>query len=106
MQATDFRAILRTLSEYKVEFIVVGGVSAVLHGAPVSTFDLDIVHAREPKNLERLLAALSAMDAHYRMQSEQRRQPDASHLFSPGHQLLMTRHGPLDVLGSIGQSRD
>jgi predicted nucleotidyltransferase len=106
MQATDFRAILRTLSEYKVEFIVVGGVSAVLHGAPVSTFDLDIVHAREPKNLERLLAALSAMDAHYRMQSEQPRRPDASHLSSPGHQLPMTRHGPLDVLGSIGQSRD
>jgi len=28
--------------------------------------------------------------------------PQASHLSSPGHQLLMTRWGPLDLLGVIG----
>ena len=37
---SDFLEILRTLSEYKVDFIVVGGVCAVLHGAPMTTFDL------------------------------------------------------------------
>ena len=31
--------------------------------------------------------------------------PDASHLASPGHQLLMTRFGPLDFLGAIGHAR-
>jgi hypothetical protein len=29
-----------------------------------------------------------------------------SHLASGGHQLLMTRFGPLDLLGTIGKGRD
>jgi hypothetical protein len=48
----DFLAILRTLSDYKVDFIVVGGVCAVLHGAPLATFDLDVVHCRSADNLD------------------------------------------------------
>ena len=28
--------------------------------------------------------------------------PEASHLSSPGHHLLMTKMGPLDLLGTIG----
>ena len=53
--APDFLEILRILSDHKVEFIVVGGVCAVLHGAPVATFDLDLVHNRALDNLERLI---------------------------------------------------
>lgn len=34
-----------------VELIVVGGLAAVLHGAPVVTFDLDIVHRQTPENV-------------------------------------------------------
>jgi len=88
-----------------VDFIVAGGVAAVLEGVPLATFDLDIVHSRVPANISRLLAALRALDARYRIQPEKRLQPDESHLASPGHQLLLTRLGPLDVLGSIGRSR-
>ena len=47
---SDFLEILRTLSEYKVDFIVVGGVCAVLHGAPMTAFDLDVVHSRSADN--------------------------------------------------------
>jgi hypothetical protein len=43
-----------------VDFIVVGGVAAVLRGAPVSTFDLDVVHSTAPENIGRLLAACRA----------------------------------------------
>ena len=49
-----------------VDFVVVGGIAAVLNGAPVNTFDLDIVHARDPENVAKLVLALSAMDAIYR----------------------------------------
>jgi hypothetical protein len=31
--------------------------------------------------------------------------PNASHLSSPGHQLLLTTFGRLDVLGSVGPGR-
>lgn len=89
----------------KVDFIVVGGVCAILHGAPISTFDLDLVHSRKPANVRRLLAALKALDACYRLQPEKRLRPGATHLTSPGHQLLMTRFGPLDLLGTIGHGR-
>jgi hypothetical protein len=37
------------------------------------------------------------------MQPEKRLKPGVSHLSSPGHQLLMTLFGPLDILGSIGR---
>jgi hypothetical protein len=99
---SDFLEILRTLSEYKVDFIVVGGVCAVLHGAPMATFDLDVVHSRSADNLERLLSALHTLDAYYRDRPGQRLRPKLSHLASPGHQLFLTRFGPLDILGTIG----
>jgi hypothetical protein len=86
-----------------VEFIVVGGVAAVLEGVPVNTFDVDVVHQTSPDNLARLIAALEKLDAHYRYSPELR--PNESHLSTKGHQLLATRHGPLDVLGAIGKGR-
>lgn len=99
----DLLAILRTLLRHRVEFIIVGGVAAVLHGAPTSTFDLDVVHRRDPDNIDQLLKALAVLEARYRTPGRAARKPDRSHLSSPGHQLLMTRAGPLDLLGAIGQ---
>lgn len=101
----DFFAILRVLTRFGVDFVVVGGVCAVLHGAPLTTFDLDLVHSRSPDNVRRLLEALTSLDARYRQAPLRRRRPDSSHLSSPGHQLLMTRYGPLDLLGMIGKGR-
>jgi hypothetical protein len=93
MSKPNFVAILHALVEHHVDFIVVGGVGAVLQGAPIATFDLDIVHSTEPTNIERLLAALRSLEAHYRAQPERNIAPQASHLASSGHQLLMTLTG-------------
>jgi len=38
-----FADILQVLSRRGVDYILVGGIAAVLEGAPVSTFDLDVV---------------------------------------------------------------
>jgi hypothetical protein len=103
---TDFLAILQRLAEHEVDFIVVGGVGAVLHGAPIATFDLDVVHSREARNVDRLLKALNLLGAHYREPAAQGIKPNSSHLSSLGHQLLMTCFGPLDLLGVIGGQRD
>jgi predicted nucleotidyltransferase len=56
---TDFKALLRTLSGSGVEFILVGGVAATVHGSARLTLDVDVVYARSPGNLERLAAALA-----------------------------------------------
>ena len=101
----DYIALLRALDAHGVEFIVVGGVCAVLHGAPVATFDLDVVHARTPENVERLLEALKELRATSRSHPGRKGVPGRSHLASGGHQLLHTRHGPLDLLGSVGSGR-
>jgi len=100
----DIFGILSVLVAHEVEFAIVGGDCAVLHGAPVTTFDLDIVHARSPENLARLTKALEELDAIYRHQFGRRIHPDASHLAGPGHQLLSTNMGQLDVLGTIGEN--
>jgi hypothetical protein len=105
MAKTDLLALLRTLTKHQVEYLVVGGVAGVLHGAPISTFDLDLVHSRREENVARLLEALNELEACYRIQPERRLKPQASHLASPGHQLLLTRFGPLDLLGEVGAGR-
>ena len=56
-------AILQALVEHHVDFIVVAGVGAVLQGAAIATFDLDVVHSAEAANVERLLAALGSLEA-------------------------------------------
>ena len=101
----DILAILRVLAAHDVEFIVVGGVSAALNGAPIATYDLDVVHSRTPANIERLLAALEQLDAHSRMHPGRIVRPESSHLASEGHVLLMTKSGALDLLGAIGKGR-
>ena len=102
----DFSAILGVLARHEVEFIVVGGVCAVLLGAPVATFDVDIVHSRSEENLDRLSRALEELDAHYRDHLPRRIPPARVALAESGHHLLATRFGPLDVLGSIGEDDD
>jgi len=46
------------LAQAQVEFVVVGGISAVLQGVPLVTIDLDLCYRRTPSNLARLAAAL------------------------------------------------
>jgi hypothetical protein len=38
--------------------MVVGGLASVLNGAPVNTFDIDLVHSRNDTNIARLLQVL------------------------------------------------
>jgi len=105
-EAADFALILETLTRHNVNFIVVGGVCAVLLGAPVSTFDLDIVHDRNSLNVARLHNALSELNTHYREHLPNLITPSPENLKSSGHHLLLTNHGPLDVLGTIGINDD
>lgn len=56
---TDFGRLLEVLSTAGVEFIIVGGFAGTLHGSGIPTRDLDIVYARDPANIGRLVAALA-----------------------------------------------
>lgn len=104
-KSADVLAVLGILVRQGVDFIVVGAVSAVIQGVPVNTFDVDILHARAPENVKKLVAALSALDACYREHLPKRLVPEPLWLEGRGHHLLMTREGPLDVLGHVGRER-
>jgi len=54
----ELRRLLHLLAGLRVQFIIVGGVAASLHGSARSTQDLDIVYARSKENHRRLVAAL------------------------------------------------
>jgi predicted nucleotidyltransferase len=56
---TDFKALLRTLTDSGVEFILVGGVAATVHGSTRLTVDVDAVYRRTPQNIDRLVLALT-----------------------------------------------
>jgi hypothetical protein len=47
----DMTLLLTELCRAKVEFVLVGGQAAVTQGAPITTLDVDIVHARNPQNI-------------------------------------------------------
>jgi hypothetical protein len=102
----DFTAILECLARHQVELVVIGGTAAALQGAPVVTYDLDIVHRRTEANVARLVAALGEIDAYYREHPDWRPTPDVKLLMGRGHHLLLTTRGAVDVLGVVTEGRD
>jgi hypothetical protein len=54
---------LKALCDAGVEFVIVGGVSATLHGSAQVTDDLDICYSRSADNLQRLAKALAPPEA-------------------------------------------
>jgi hypothetical protein len=104
MPSQSFRRILELLEQHDVAYIVVGGVAAVLQGAPVTTFDIDTLVKVDAENADRLLAALAALQARYREHTQVIR-PTRDDILAGGHLLLMTNSGPLDVLGFIGRGK-
>jgi hypothetical protein len=64
--ATDFPALIERLAAGQVEFIVIGGVAATIHGSAHTTVDLDVLYRRTSQNIERLSAALAQGSEHHR----------------------------------------
>ena len=92
---------MREFTSREIRFIVIGGVSAALQGVPSVTYDLDLVLDHEATNLDRSFGLLQELDAVYREHLPKRLVPNRSDLESDGSMLLMTRLGPLDILGRV-----
>jgi hypothetical protein len=58
---TDFVRLLASLVSSRVDFLIVGGIAAGIHGAARATYDLDIVYSRSTENIGRLVSALAAI---------------------------------------------
>jgi predicted nucleotidyltransferase len=101
----DLGALLEGLIEAGVEFILVGGLAAVVQGAPVTTMDVDIVHKQSPENIARLLTFLKSIDAFHRRLDDTVIGPAERDISGTGHALFTTRLGPLDVLAVIEEGK-
>lgn len=77
---------------------MIGGVAAVLAGAPMTTFDLDVLVPRDEENDRRLLTVLLDLEARYQDSAGRVLQPTAERLESQRMHLLVTRLGRLDIL--------
>lgn len=99
---TDFTTTVLTLSAAEVDYIIVGGIAATLHGAARVTYDVDVVYSRAPDNLPRLVAALA--DKHPYLRGAPPGLPfqwDAETLARGLNFTLKTDVGDLDLLGEV-----
>ena len=104
--ASSMRMKLNSLDEKRIQSSARRDRCAAIHGAHLMTMALELIYSRDPENLARLEQALIHLEASYRMKPGI--YPDARRLDGPGHHNLMTRFGPLYLLGSTvgGQGRD
>jgi len=102
LSRSDIPSLIELLAEAEVEFVIVGGMAAVVQGVPVTTFDLDIVHNRAEANTKKLLALLKTIHARYRGHPPGKKiELSEAAFLGKDHQLLQTDLGALDVLGAI-----
>lgn len=95
----DPRLICRALNNAGVRYVIVGGFAGVVHGSPLPTSDVDVVPDRSQDNLDRLAAALVALDAQIRTATGPVDAPiDGRFLANMPFMLnLTTKHGDLDL---------
>ena len=64
--AADLERVLAVLVPARVQFIVIGGWAAALHGSARSTLDVDAVYGRSRENIRALVAALRPYEPYLR----------------------------------------
>jgi hypothetical protein len=99
--AFDPEAVIRLLGQHRVRYVLIGGLAAITHGAPLVTQDVDICSARDPENLEALAAAL--IDVHAELRGADPGLPfriDARTLRAGDSFTLSTDVGAIDLLAT------
>lgn len=97
----NFSSLLHILAK-EVDFILVGGVAAIIHGASRLTQDIDVVYSRSDANISSLVQALSPLNPYPR--GAPPGLPfrwNASSIKQGMNFTLTTSLGDLDLLGEI-----
>ena len=58
--------ILEVLAAHRVDYVMIGGLAAAIHGSDLVTGDIDITPATDDENLARLSSALDELEARIR----------------------------------------
>jgi predicted nucleotidyltransferase len=91
--------LLGVLVGQGVDFILIGGLGATVHGSPYATVDVDIVPRQDRLNLDHLSNALRALGARVYVSAEKtlRFEHDGSSLADAAVWNLATAFGGLDI---------
>ena len=59
----ELALLAKALNEYGLEAVLIGNMAAALHGAPVSTIDIDLFFRKTPRNMRKLKLVATALEA-------------------------------------------
>ena len=59
----ELALLAKALNENRLEAILIGNMAAALHGAPVSTIDIDLYFRKTPANMRKLKQVATALEA-------------------------------------------
>jgi hypothetical protein len=59
----ELSLLAKALNEHGLEAILIGNMAAALHGAPVSTIDIDLFFRKTPRNMQKLKLVANALEA-------------------------------------------
>ena len=98
----DLNRLIQRLCDANIEFVIVGGFAAVLHGSSLVTRDLDVCAVLTGENVQKLRDAFRELHPVHRLTPQMLSFLDNP---DPGVEVrnlyLRTDIGPLDVLSSI-----
>lgn len=104
----DPELIFRHLAAEGVDYVLIGGFAAVVHGTPHVTQDIDLAYSPEPTNLAKLARALTPLHPYLRVEGlsdeEARALPfrlDERTLRQTGMLTLGTDAGDLDIMSQV-----
>ena len=103
-----YEKLLNRLIDNEVEFVLIGGFAAIVHGCTTMTQDVDICCSFDEPNMKKLLAALDGFNPLHR----EKKSPlgkDAEVLARFKNLYLLTDLGALDILSMVeglGQYED
>lgn len=99
--------LLEVLDRNAVDVIVIGGIAGIVHGSAFTTFDFDVVYARDEQNLERMAAALKELKVTLRgAPADLPFQIDAATLAAGSNFTFSSEYGSFDILGDAAGMRD
>lgn len=100
--AQNDQALLTRLKDNGLEFVVIGGVCVVYHGAPVATFDLDICCPFGEENVQRIESAVKDLHPVHRLTANKLPLETTRSSFASLKNLyLQTDLGKLDCLSEV-----
>jgi hypothetical protein len=99
----DLRALMGTLNDHSVRYVVIGGVAVGAHGYVRATADLDIVPDPAADNASRLAIALHALEATLPLSGDRPFDPaaDGAPLRERRNVTADTRSGALDIVQDV-----